>query len=200
MFKKALMITSLLSLVACQSPAPFAFSPAPLQGASAPRLGAASAASNPRSNAGFYTPEDYRVFLTQKLFEALDQNKDKAVTAQEAQRLTNKAAVAQFAQMDINRNGALDINEFQKAKNIILSEAYSFQTLTQKLSDFFKTKDLNQDGFISGRDKEDDSMLNLIFDTDHDMRFNVTEFVNAVSSLLNLSDEKTQTFLQRHLS
>lgn len=192
--KKALLTLSLsiFALSACQAgPRPLA--PMPVMRASAPQVRAASTARNAASPG----LADFRSHLAGKLFEALDANRDQAVTAQEFARLLDKSVVARFAEADASRDGRLSAAELDAAKNLIFLARYSEATLREKLTTFFQTQDLNKDQFVSYQ--EGKGMLNLLFDYDHDMRFNLNEFIDATAQLLQLAPAKSDEFLKAHL-
>lgn len=157
----------------------------------------AAAAPNARSNAGFYTLEDFRNHLATKLFETLDANRDQAVTAPEFSRLLDKAVVARFAEVDANRDGRLTQPELTAGKNVVFLARYSEATLREKLTAFFQTQDLDKDRFVSYT--EGKGMLNLLFDYDHDNKFSLNEFIDATAQLLQLAPAKTDEFLKAHL-
>lgn len=188
----ALFASSLL-LGACQS------APRVMPSAVNPALRASSVQRNSvaRNTNKPYSIEDYRSYLTGKLFEALDQNRDQVVTAQEFSRLLDKNAVAGFASFDASRDGSLNQVEFLAAKNQILQPRYAEATLREKLTAFFQTQDIDRNGVVSY--SEGKGMLNLLFDYDHDNNFSVEEFVDATSSLLHLDPAKTEACLKAHL-
>lgn len=196
MKKFAFALSSLLLLSACQAgPQVLNTSRTLVRSPAAPLLRQSVAQAS--GNQGFYTLEDFRSFLAGKLHEALDQNKDQAVSAQEFGRLLNPTAVARFAEFDSNGDGQLQSTELQTAKNAIFSERYAEATLRQKLLAFFQTQDLDRDGFVSH--SESKGNLNLLFDYNGDQKFDANEFVDAVASLLQLDAAKTTAFLKEHL-
>jgi hypothetical protein len=192
----ALLSLSIL-LSACQSAPQMqlsAFNP----GLASPQLRSASASRTaaPRST-GYSGLEDFRSYLADKLFAALDQNGDQTLVPTEMNRLLNKESVGKFAQLDINGDGRVALAEFQTRKDLVFSDRYSVKTLTEKLTTFFQSQDLNHDNFVSY--EESKGNLNLLFDYDHDNRFALNEFIDATSQLLRLAPTKTEEFLKAHL-
>lgn len=198
----ALLSASLL-FTACQS-APQMLPAAALNPqfrANAPltQLRSASTA-RPQTRAGgtrWYSMDEYRNFLVGKLLPALDKNADQALNAQEFSRLLNKAGVARFAEIDSNRDGQLNLAELQAGKNSYLSERYSEANLRAALLKFMQSKDLNRDQKVSFQ--EAGSMINFIFDYDGDQHFSQEEFIDAISQMLSMSNDKTNEFLKEHL-